>query len=180
MAAARREVTPRYAALLWSFAVPFVGGWLCGLLVTAPYLLVRTLVFRVDSRFTSNLELRTLQMAQIPITYLLGGAFCAWYFRRTFAVDAAAARPWVMRYRWLPFLFVGLGSIGPAAANYGEAISRAWSTDHSLAIRGIEQMALTALMLVLWDALWALRMIPSWYDRYQRSLTGAPAAEAQA
>ncbi|MBA3709436.1 MAG: hypothetical protein H0W83_11540 [Planctomycetes bacterium] len=122
----------------------------------------------------SNLEMRTLQMVQIPLIYLLGGWFCTWYFPRRFTFDIDIARPFVMRFRYLPFLFVGIGSLGPAIASYGAVVSYHWDTDRAFALAGVRHMVLTGLMLILWDALWAIRWIPAWYDRYAKRAAVAP------
>jgi hypothetical protein len=167
----RRQLTPRYAALLWSLGVSFVGGWLCAICFSAPYILMRTLVGDAQG-FTSILELRLVQMAQIPISYLLGGMFCVWYFRRRLAVDVDQARAWVMRYRFVPFLFIGFGVLVTTAGSYGERIAQAWAADRDLAIRGVTQMLLTMLMLLLWDLLCAMRLIPAFYERYARLVAG--------
>ena len=163
-AAKRRVLSPWYAGLLWSLAVPFVGGWLCTLVVSIPFILIRWAVTD-DMKSVGEFEIRALQMIQIPAMYLLGSWYAVRYFPRLYRFDVVAARRFMLYFRFIPFLMIGLGSIGPAFAMYGDRVGRAMASDPAHASAMIRHMVLVAVMLVLWDLFWALRTIPSAYAR---------------
>jgi len=168
---ARRELSPWYAGLLWSLAVPFVGSWMCTIVVSIPFIALGW-ALTDDMRTIGELEIRALQMVQIPTMYLLGSRFAVWYFPRRYRFDPAAAKPHMLRFRFIPFLMIGLGSIGPALAMYGDKVGRALASDPERGAFMIRHMVLVAAMLILWDLFWALRTIPSAFARMAARMDG--------
>ena len=115
----KRKVSNWYAGLMWNFTIVVMGGILTSIVCTAPFLLSWHLLFglRVHPSWTC---LRTLQIVQIVLVYLLGGAFTRWYFPRQFQFDLKGTQVWVHRTVWVPIFFVGGTAIGAAVATYGQ------------------------------------------------------------